>query len=188
MHADIIQEDVLQKQLRAGDEQALFSLMLLYYNDLFRYALKFTAEPELTKDLVNQFFIHTWEHRNNFSSVEKMKPYIMVSFKRFLLAWYRNNPKKINTAIEGNEFIELPYEEYIISLQKEERTKKALQQAIKSLPKRQRELVQLRFYEQLTYEEISQTTSLAIRTIYNKINAALKKLRSHKLLQQLNKF
>ena len=187
MHADIIQDELLQEQLHAGDEQALFSLVLLYYNDLFRYALKFTAEPELTKELVNQFFIHAWENRSNFSQAKKLQPYLMVSFKRFLIAWYRTNQKKNFRTPEAIELIAQPYEEYIISLQKDACLKQALHEAIQSLSKRQRQLVQLRFYEQLTYEQISETTALSIRTIYNKLNIALKKLRSNKLLQQLDK-
>ena len=188
MYVDTIQEELLQEQIHSGNEQALFTLVLLYYNDLFRYALKFTAEPELTKDLVNQFFIHVWDNRNNFSAAKKLQPYLMVTFKRFLLAWYRTKNRETWLTLEEIELIELSYEEYIISLQKEGALKNAFHEAIKVLPKRQKELVQLRYYEQLTYEQISETTSLSIRTIYNKVNVALKKLRSNKLLQQLGKY
>ena len=188
MYVDTIQEELLQEQIHSGNEQALFTLVLLYYNDLFRYALKFTAEPELTKDLVSQFFIHVWDNRNNCSAAKKLQPYLMVTFKRFLLAWYRTKNRETWLTLEEIELIELSYEECIISLQKEGSLKNAFHAAIKALPKRQKELVQLRYYEQLTYEQISEATSLSIRTIYNKVNVALKKLRSNKLLQQLGKY
>ena len=187
MHADIIQDELLQEQLHAGDEQALFSLVLLYYNDLFRYALKFTAEPELTKELVNQFFIHAWENRSSFSGAKKLQPYLMVSFKRFLIAWHRTSQKNAFSTLEDIDLSAQPYEEYIISLQRDTHLKEALHEAIQSLSRRQKQLVHMRFYEQLTYEQISATTSLSIRTIYNKINIALKKLRSNKLLQRLDR-
>ena len=188
MHVDTIQEELLQEQFHAGDQQAFFTLVLLYYNDLFRCALKFTAEPELTKDLVNQFFIHLWDNRNNFSAAKKLQPYLLVTFKRFLLASYRTKQRETSLSAEEIELAELPYEEYIMSLQKEGTLKNAFYEAIKALPKRQKELVQLRFYEQLTYKQISETIFLSIRTIYNKINVALKNMRSNKLFQQLGKY
>jgi len=80
MYIDTTQEELLRERLRCGDKEALFSLMIIYYNDLFKYALKFTSDPELTKDLVNQFFIHVWENRTNLYKAEKIKPYLIVSF------------------------------------------------------------------------------------------------------------
>jgi len=188
MYIDTTQEELLRERLRCGDKEALFSLMIIYYNDLFKYALKFTSDPELTKDLVNQFFIHVWENRANLYKAEKIKPYLIVSFKRFLLAWYRKEQKHTFLTADDFESSEQPYENYLIAIQKEEQIKEALKQAVKSLPKRQKELVQLRFYEQLSYEEISERTSLTIRTIYNKLHIALKKMRSNKLLAQIRKF
>ena len=178
------QENILSKQLQKGDQDALFSIMLLYYNDLFRYALKFTADPQLTKELVNQFFIHIWDNKEKFFAAETIKPYIIVSFKRFLFAHYKKNKVNKILGYGENELIELPYEAYIISLERQDNVRNALSQALNKLPKRQKQLVQLRFYEQLTYEEISKKTSLTIRTIYNKLHEALKRLRSNELFEK----
>jgi hypothetical protein len=38
-----------------NNDDALFSMMTLNYNDLFRYGIRFTADIENTKDIVNQF-------------------------------------------------------------------------------------------------------------------------------------
>jgi RNA polymerase sigma-70 factor (ECF subfamily) len=178
------QENILSKQLQKGDQDALFSIMLLYYNDLFRYALKFTADPQLTKELVNQFFIHIWDNKEKFFAAETIKPYIIVSFKRFLFAHYKKNKVNKIPGYGENELIELPYEAYIISLERQDNVRNALSQALNKLPKRQKQLVQLRFYEQLTYEEIAKKTSLTIRTIYNKLHEALKRLRSNELFEK----
>jgi RNA polymerase sigma-70 factor (ECF subfamily) len=80
---------------------------------------------------------------------------------------------------------ELPYETFIIATQKDEMIKEALQQAIASLPRRQRQLLQLRYYEQMGYEEIADKTSLSVRTVYNKLHEALKKLRSGSALKKM---
>jgi RNA polymerase sigma factor (sigma-70 family) len=49
---------------------------------------------------------------------------------------------------------------------------------INDLPNRQKELIALRFYEGLNYEEIVQRTGLSHRTVYNKIHEGIKKLKT----------
>jgi RNA polymerase sigma factor (sigma-70 family) len=182
------QEKMLAVRLQSGDKEALFSMMLTYYNDMFRYALKFTADPELTKELVNQFSIHLWDNRDKFYAAQNIKPYLIVSFKRFLIAWYRKQKSMLQINTDEHDRAVQPYETYIIAAEKQEAVKNALQQALPLLSKRQKQLVQLRFYEQMTYEEISQKTSLTIRTIYNKLHEALKKLRSNTQLEKMKNY
>ena len=54
-------------------EEVLFPLMGLYYDELFRYGIKFTADVEGTKDALNQFFIHFWDNRDKPQKVDNLK-------------------------------------------------------------------------------------------------------------------
>ena len=49
--------------------------------------------------------------------------------------------------------------------------------AIDKLSARKQELVRLKYYEGLSYEEISAITALSIRTVYNKLHEAIKFLK-----------
>lgn len=175
----------LTERLRSGDKEALFSMMTFYYNDLFRYGIKFTADKDLTKDIIGQFFLHVWDHRKQFSTAENIKGYLVVSFKRFVFNYLSKISQQLNIAEQQPETFEYPYEDYIIAWQNEEAVKLILRDAIEALPDRQRELVQLRYYEQMSYEEIAAKTSLSIRTVYNKLHEAIKKLRSPVLKENI---
>lgn len=167
----------LAKELRNGNEEALFSLMTIYYNDLYKYGLRFTAESNLTKDLIQEFFLHIWNNRTKFQSVENVKGYVLVSFKRFLFQELRKLSRQVGDSITPADELEYPFEDYIILFQENELLRQTLNRAIESLSKREKEIVRLRFYEQLSYDEICARTSLEIRTIYNVLHEALKKLR-----------
>lgn len=177
----------LSERLRNGNKDALFSLMSFYYNDLFRYGLKYTADKDLTKDIIGQFFLHIWDHRENFQAAEHVKSYLVVSFKHFLVAYLKKISRQLN--IPHNEYsaCEYSYEEYIISAQDQENMRHLLIRIIESLPERQKELVRLRFYEQLSIEEIAERTSLTVRTVYNKLHEAMKRIRQHSLTENLRK-
>jgi RNA polymerase sigma-70 factor (ECF subfamily) len=167
----------LTERLRKGDKEALFAMMTSYYNDLFRYGIKFTADKDLTKDIIGQFFLHIWDHRKNFVSAENVQAYIITSYKRFVISYLTKISRQLDIEEQLPSSYEYPYEEYIIAWQNEETMKKLLRNAVESLPDRQRELIQLRFYEQLSHEEIAAKTSLSIRTVYNKLHEAIKRLR-----------
>lgn len=170
-----------------NEEDILFSIMTTHYNDLFRYGIRFTADAENTKDIVNQFFLHVWDRREKFLLAENKKAYLLVSFKRFLIDYLRKSFPFTSVADYPEEPMEHSYEDYLIRFQENEALKNALHRSIQALPARQKELLMLRFYENMSCEEIAAKSSLNIRTVYNKIYLALKKLRSFELLQQIRK-
>ena len=99
------------------DEEVLFSLMGLYYDDLFRYGIKFTADAEGTKDALNQFFIHFWDNRDKLEKVDNLKAYLFVSYKRWLIAQLQQSKKNRLVILTDNlidELIEQSYEDYLV--------------------------------------------------------------------------
>ena len=170
------------------DEEVLFSVMGLYYDDLFRYGIKFTADVNGTKDALNQFFIHFWDNRDKLEKVDNLKAYLFVSFKRWLIAQLQQSKKNRLVSLAdqvSEELVEQSYEDYLVKQIRNEEIGLVLKDAIRSLPERQRKLLQMRFYEHLEFDEIAERTSLSIRTIYNKLHEAIKKLRSNSNIKRL---
>ena len=168
-------------------EEALFSLMGLYYDELFRYGVKFTADVEETKDALNQFFIHFWDNRDKLEKVENLKGYLFVSYKRWLIVHLQKLQKLRPLYLSenlANELSEQSYEDFLVKQIRDEELSLVLKDAIKALPPRQRQLLQMRFYEHMGFEEIGQRTSLTVRTVYNKLHEAIKKLRSNKRIDK----
>lgn len=177
----------LTERLRDGNKEALFSMMSLYYDDLFRYGIKFTADKDLTKDIIGQFFLHIWDHRERFAAAENIRNYLIVSYKRFLIHYLKKISRQLNIPHNDSNTFEYPYEEYIIAWQDKECTRKLLLEIIQSLPPREKQLVEMRFYQQLSFEQIAEKTSLSIRTVYNKLHEALKRIRCHALSENIRR-
>ena len=51
----------LLKRLQRNDAEALASLMLLYYDDLYNYGARFTTDKALVKDCIQEIFISLWQ-------------------------------------------------------------------------------------------------------------------------------
>lgn len=168
------------EQMRAGNKQALFELYNHMYFHLIRFGLKLNADDELVKDCVNQIFLNLWDKRERLSAVANVKAYLMTSLKRCMLdqlAYTNKMTDAVNKMGAEEDWEELSYEEMMIRLQQDDELKDKLKIAIKQLTPRQMELIQLKFFEGLTYEQIAERTSQKVKTAYNTIYDAIKMLK-----------
>ena len=76
-----------------------------------------------------------------------------------------------------NDNKEFCYEELLIAFQQTEEKKEQLGRALATLTKKQIEIIRLKFFDNLSYAEISEKTSLTTRTVYNIIYEAINRLR-----------
>ncbi|MEJ2904297.1 RNA polymerase sigma factor [Pedobacter panaciterrae] len=178
----LFEEDVRSywDKMRLGDKQALFELYNNMYFHLIRFGLKINADDELVKDCVNQVFLNLWDKRSRLNAVDNVKSYLMTSLKRCMLDQLAYTDK-MNAAVSRmgaeEERAELSYEEIMIAVQQDDELKHKLQLAIKQLTPRQMELIQLKFFEGLTYEQIAERSSQTVKTAYNTIYDAIKMLK-----------
>lgn len=171
-----VNESVLWVKFQNGDTNALFTIYEMLHADLFKCGKHITSDDELVKDTINQFFLYLWDKKNNLNVPENLKSYTLVSFKRKLIAEISIS-KKTNPLSDFEPVPEPSYEDHLIEIQSQLELQLKVKNAMDKLPKRQRELITLKYYDELTFEEISQKTSLSIRTVYNKLHEATKFLR-----------
>jgi RNA polymerase sigma factor (sigma-70 family) len=168
------------EQMRLGDKNALFGLYNNLYFHLIRFGLKINPDDELVKDCVNQVFLNLWDKRSRLNPVENVKSYLMTSLRRCMLdqlAYVDRTNLAVNKMGDGEAKNELSYEEIMIGLQQDEEIKNKLKVAIAQLTPRQFELIQLKFFEGLSYEQIADRTSQTVKTAYNTVYDAIKMLR-----------
>ena len=150
------------------------------YFHLIRFGLKINADDELVKDCVNQIFLNLWDKRSRLPVVDNVKSYLMTTLRRCILdqlAYLDKMDVVFNKLGAEEEWSELSYEEIIVNMQQDQEMKEKLHKAIKQLTPRQIELIQLKFFEGLSYEQIAEQTNQTVKTAYNTIYDAIKMLR-----------
>lgn len=164
--------------LLEGNREALYQLYTRYYHTLFFIGLKHTPDAELVKDVIQQQFLYFWESRGSLRVARNVRSYIIISFLRRLTRDWVKARKTVNLEVawsrkEEEDFSETSAEEKLIRKTNDDSIRKDLALIINALPARQRELIILKFYEGLSYDEIARKTGLTRRTIYNKVHEAL---------------
>lgn len=173
-------DETLWKGLIMGDKEMFLALYRKYYHSLLFIGLKEIKDASLVKDAIQQQFLYLWEKRETIQEAKNVKSYLITSFLRKLTSDWKKLERTGNLQVAWSNQTDEPLptpEESLIVKDGQRQLYKLLMYHINALPARQKELIMLKFYEGLTYEEIVQKTGLAHRSVYNKIHEALKKLK-----------
>lgn len=167
--------------LRNGDENALLVLYNQHYLGLINFGIKITGDRAFANDCITQLLIELWDKRNQLPVVQNVRSYLLTSLKNkiyFEIKAKQTRESKLSTmqAFENGE--ELPYEELLIRLQTNEVLKKKLNKAFTKLTIRQKQLLRMKFFDDVDYDEIALLCNITKRTAYNIIHDSLKVLRA----------
>jgi RNA polymerase sigma factor (sigma-70 family) len=163
-------------QLVKGEKDALMSLYDLCYDTMYRYGQRIVRDRSIIEDCIQEIFLELWEKNTNLPIVIFVKPYLLKIVKRKLL---KMNSLKIDE-VENNEAVHglvESIEDILISEENTNAISNRLHRAISKLTKRQREIIALKFFNELSYDEIADFTGLSQRRIYNLVHESVRQLR-----------
>ncbi len=170
---------MLWKSFKKGNKQAFSQIFKTYYNDLYYYGIKLIQQEDMVKDELQELFIELWDRRKNLGDITHIKAYLIKSFRRKLL---KSKDKARKEVIKANEFVdttvfEISIEELIIQGEVFQMDKKKLKKVLTNLNKTQKEIIYLKFYNDLDYKDIASITGIKYQSVRNSMHKALKAMR-----------
>jgi RNA polymerase sigma factor (sigma-70 family) len=172
-------DEEIWREFQAGNEQALGYVFQKNYTLLYRYGQKFGQHPEQVKDLVQELFLTLWKNRATLGPVQSIQSYLLVSFRRLLLRSGKNQQK------EAFLYDSIGQAEAVFHFQSdtfEGESSARVSEALNILPDQQREIIYLRFYNNLDFKEISEIMSLNYQTVRNYAHLGMQKLRKYLMI------
>jgi RNA polymerase sigma factor (sigma-70 family) len=174
-----IETDLLQR-LQHDDEEALASLMDIYYSDLYNYASRFTKNDELIKDCIQEVFISLWQRRKMANTILSPKYYLIRAIKnKVLKAIHQAKQKEGSSALleDYDFFHEFSIEQVIIEKQISEEKAGQLRKILSLLSKRQKEVIYLKYYQHMDHGQIAELMDISRQSVYNLLHEAINNLR-----------
>ncbi|MEZ4886985.1 MAG: sigma-70 family RNA polymerase sigma factor [Chitinophagales bacterium] len=176
-----LNDEVLWLQLKQGSQTAFAQLFRKYHTSLYEYGLHLVNDrEELLKDTIQELFTELWAKRKKLADVHYVKTYLFKSFRRNLLKELKKQRKFVflfdYTNIQPNAF-SLSIEDLMIAEEMSKETQLKVANALENLTASQREVIYLKFKDNLDYEEIEAVTNLKYQSIRNSVYRALKTLR-----------
>jgi RNA polymerase sigma-70 factor (ECF subfamily) len=170
----------LAERLKSGDTKAFELLFSRNERLVYRTAYLITGDREEAKDVLQEVFVAVWKWRHTFNP-ERGKFTTWLHRITVNECSKRHKKRRIaflslekveNKGYCSDETTELP-EDIMISREEHNRLMKALG----SLDTKHRSVLVLRFFNELSYDEIASVVGISLGTVKSRIHYALKTLR-----------
>jgi RNA polymerase sigma factor (sigma-70 family) len=183
LHADVPEQE-LWDNLRQGNEGALACIHRNYYKSLFRYGLKLSQDAALSEDCIQDLFVSLWSSRERIKAVQSIKLYLFTSYRRLILQ-RKKTEQRAFTRLFYQPDVVFSSEEIVVRSEVDQETTQNLIILLNTLPKRQKEALYLRYYEDLSFSEVAQLMDVSYQSVLNHIQRALNNIRQHPNLAAL---
>lgn len=165
------------QKISNGDRTAYSEAYFHYYKRLYNYGRKFTDNDPLIEDAIQEVFLHLWQNRMKIIAINNPPSYFFYAFRNTLFQKLKQEKKKeaVGLAREPEPIFNI--ESILISHEIAGEKRKALEAALQTLPTRQREIIFLRFYEGLSYDQIAEIMHITVNSTYKMVSKGLTRLR-----------
>lgn len=167
-----------------GNDMAFDTLLKRYERKVFTYILYSVKNEEVAQDLFQDCFMRiiTKLHSGLYTENGKFASWIMRIAHNLVIDFHRQNQGANIVSNDESDYdllndssiaMEYSREKEMVDIQ----TLNDVKALIKKLPANQREVVLMRFYEELSFKEIAETTGVSINTALGRMRYALINLR-----------
>lgn len=173
------------KRLKSGDMQGLQALYDLHIKALYAYGMNLCHDADLVKDCIHELFLAIWNNHPNVTIPQSGKAYLLVSLRRRI---FDPGPKsKLNTDLIEDTQVDLltstpDHETNWILADDEQDKQEKLEKALQKISDRQREIIHMKYFQQMEYEDIARIMNLNYQSARNLVTRALMALRKEMLV------
>ncbi len=182
-----LSDELLWKNLKGGNIKAFSVIFKKFYPTLYSYGLKISKDPIITEDSLQDFFVYVFEHKENLSDLQSIAPYLFSSYRRFIIKKINKIQKSSTVRSIDENVVDINFtpEEFLTFQESTTFRNKNLSKLINKLPKRQKEVVYLKFYCDLRAREIAETMDINYQSVINTLHKAIKNLREELAILKL---
>ncbi len=163
----ISDEDIVDK-VRLKDRDFYAYIIDRYQNKLLRYVLNLVRDEDLAVDVVQETFIKAFVNLNGFDTKRKFSSWIYRIAHNEAL----NTIKKFKKEVLLSDEIEFESEENIESDFEKKETREIVEECLKEMSLLYSEPLSLYYFEERTYEEISDILQIPMGTVAVRISRA----------------
>ncbi len=174
----MIEESLIWQQFKDGSEAALEILIYVHSKPLAQYGRKLVKDDDLIKDCIQDTYIQLWQYRKNLRQLEEIRPYLFTCLRRKIINELKTRNRFAPGVDEDTPFLaEFSIEDKLIESETEAHQINLLNRYINLLPKRQKEAIYLRFFENMGNDEVASIMGIKYQTATNLIHEGLTHLR-----------
>jgi RNA polymerase sigma-70 factor (ECF subfamily) len=177
-------DETLVKQALKGKKSAWVTLVKRNEKNLYNYTLRMVSNPDDALDLMQDVFMAVFRNLASFRGDSPFKGWMFKIAHYRCIEFYRRK-KPTQSLDDSPEQEEQSHdgcpESYLFSGQQAN----ILTKALCTLPVNQKLVVELKFFQHCTFDEIAQQLGISVNTVKSRLYSALDKLKGHLELEHV---
>lgn len=169
---------VIWDSFKKGDWDAYTALYNEHFALLNNYGYKFTRDVSLIEDSVHDLFVRLWATRQNLGNPVSVRNYLFKSLRHILLRKMQKKARLSERLREEYYQFQVSFVQHPPASMEDKELQQQVRCIIDGLPARQQEIIYLRFYEGLSYDEIADIMSISVSSTYKLLYKALNNLQA----------
>jgi RNA polymerase sigma factor (sigma-70 family) len=170
---------VIWQSFKEGDKGSFKIIYFKYFHNLYEYGMRICGDKEVVKDTIHDLFVKLWNNKLNLGDVTDLRAYLLVALRSTLYNNLAKSNRKPVVEISENTPFEMVFSvetDYIKQESALVRNQK-LKDALNLLTPRQKEVIYLRYFEEMDYSEIAAVMNITIKAVYKLTARGLETLR-----------
>lgn len=164
-----LSEKEVLELVKKGDREVYQEIVVRYMKRAYYIALGFVRNPEDAMDISQESFVKAFRKIKSFNVQKPFFPWFYKLMKNLCIDHLKRCSRYKEVPLEGD---------LICKEEREDRElKEVLWRGIEKLPLEQREVIILRYFQQLSYQEIADMIEKPIGTVMSSLYYAKKKLK-----------
>ena len=178
-----LSDEELVRAYALGNNVAFDALLARHQQNLFSYILQMVRDRDLADDIFQETFIKaiTTIRQNRYNELGKFAPWIFRIARNLVVDSFRADRTDMTMSADAagydilnrRDLADLTAEDMMIDLQIEE----DIRSLIQALPDSQREVLEMRYYRDMSFKEIADLTNVSINTALGRMRYALINMR-----------
>lgn len=160
----------LIRKLKNGDRESMNYAFDRYYDKVYGYCYRHVNHRETAQDLTQEVFLRVWKHLEDYSHYGKFENYLYVIAGNLCKDYYKRKKPvafdELEIQVEENGFVRT--EESVM-----------VENAMQMLPELEKEIILLRFYQDLKIKDVAKILNLKLSTTKYHLKQAQKMLEEH---------
>ena len=167
-----------------GNNRAFDLLLSRTQTKLFTYIMFVVRDKDMANDIFQETFVKviTKLQQRKYTNSGKFGAWLVRIAHNVVMDWYREQksekivePTEDNdlSNLSGNEILDMNVENHFVN----EQVMHDVRKMMNMLPPSQREVVFMRFYQEMSFKEIAETTGVSINTALGRMRYAILNLR-----------
>ncbi len=170
---------VLWRDFLRGDIVAWSRLLETHYRTLFNYGRRLTEYRDLLHDGIQELFLTLWDNRANLNpNVSSVSFYLLRAYRNLLIKEFKNKKRfQPETKIPTETSSSPSFEQLLIDREGDRLTSSRVKHLLGTLSSREQEALFLKYYQNLSNQEIAEMMSIRRQSVANLLHSGLQHLR-----------